>query len=111
MKPGIAVQSWMRVGGMKNGPVKVIVSINGPCTCTHILSQINQRGAKPLPEHYHLECQPLHGKRTQDTRTWHNYVLANGKQIGSEFYLEQVEDGDTTISKTETVELQLEMEF
>lgn len=111
MKPGTVFQCWDDFYKHKHGPVGVIVDIDGPCTCTHIVAQINQLGAKPLPEHYHLECQPLRGKRTQDTRFWHGYILADGKNIDGRFYLERIEDTVPTISKTETVEMQLQMEF
>jgi hypothetical protein len=111
MKPGVVFQCWDDFYKHKHGPVGVIVDIDWPCTCTHIVAQINQLRAKPLPEHYHLECQPVMGKQTQDTRFWHSYMLADGKCIDGRFYLEKIEDITRTISKTEPVEVQLQMDF
>jgi len=111
MKPGITIQCWDNFYNHRSGPIGIIMSIDGPCTCTHIVTQINQRGHRPLPEHYHLECQPVRGKHTQDTRFWHSYMLADGKCIDGRFYLEKIEDITSTVSILETVEVQLQMDF
>ena len=111
MQPGAVFQCWDDFYKHKHGPVGVIVDIDGPCTCTHILAQINQLGAKPLPEHYHLECQPVRGNHTEHTRFWHSYIQADGKDLDGRFYLEQLEGITPTVYKVETVELQLQMDF
>jgi hypothetical protein len=38
-------------------------------------------------------------------------MLADGKCIDGRFYLQKIEDITPTISKTETVEVQLQMDF
>jgi hypothetical protein len=111
MKPGAVFQCWDTFYGWKQGPQSVIVEIDGPCTCTHIVAQINQLGAKPLPEHYHLECHPLNGRRTEDTKFWHNYVLADGSNLSGRWRLEHIVDAIPTVAKMETVGTQLTLEF
>ncbi len=106
MKPGITIQCWDNFYNHRSGPIGIIMSIDGPCTCTHIVTQINQRGHRTLPEHYHLECQPLNGKRNEDTKYWYHYINANGKELGNRWELQKV---DT--EKRDFIEQQLEMVF
>ena len=111
MKPGVVVQCWDDFYNHKQGPLAVIVDIDGPCTCTHVVAQINQLGVKPLPEHYHLECQPYNRKHTQDSRFWYAYIDATGKNICAHYHLRKVDVG-VVISNMETpTEVQLQMDF
>lgn len=84
----LCVGAYVRKSG-DNGPYR-ITKVSGPCTCAHILIQINHMGEK-LPEfepHFHMTCiwegPKFPGSKHRYDADYLNYYREDGTNVFSD---------------------------